>query len=53
MLTSVLEALAGLCVHPAQEGAPYASTQTMEEAGLLVADQLTAWIGHAEMMVSR
>jgi hypothetical protein len=46
MLMAVLGALAGLCVHPAQEGAPYASTYTMEEAGLLVADQLAAWIGH-------
>lgn len=39
-------------VDAAEKGSTNAAAHTMEEAGLLVADQLTAWIGHGSMLAS-
>lgn len=43
---TVLEALAGKPVAAAEKGTAHAPTDTMVEAGLFVADQLAARIGH-------
>ena len=49
-VTAVLTVFPGRAIEAAEEGAPDAPAYAMEESGLLVADQLVAWIGHAHML---
>jgi hypothetical protein len=49
-LPPVLEVLPGGAVESTKKSAPNAATHTMEEAGLLVADQLASWIGHIAIL---